>query len=355
METILENPNILLACIPDPALILDPQGITVYGNPAFSKLTGILEEELAGIPLDTLKIEEKYKNLFWENYASMKAGDVIRRKFLQRQKDGEFRHFDIRLMAVECPVKADHVVCYLIIGNDITDIVDKSQQIVFMEAELQNAVDTLRQLLYKSSHDLRGPIATINGLIGLARLTKSTEEINEYLNLIQQSSEKMDAILSDLRVVYTMYLGNFVSEKIDFHDLLDKVLKRHQESDTEVTTEVQLTRDHFHCRYLTEKILDNLLNNAFKYKKNGNRFKHCIGITITDNDDALYIKIEDNGIGIKEHIQDDIFGMFFKGEYGSKKNGMGLFIVKTAVDKMHGRIHVESKAGQGTAFTVILP
>lgn len=74
-----------------------------------------------------------------------------------------------------------------------------------------------------------------------------------------------------------------------------------------------------------------------------------------DDDHSLTIAISDNGRGISEQLQDKIFNMFFKGEFGAKNNGMGLFIAKTAVDKLYGNIHVKSELGKGTTFTVVLP
>ncbi|ELR69950.1 sensor histidine kinase [Fulvivirga imtechensis AK7] len=83
--------------------------------------------------------------------------------------------------------------------------------------------------------------------------------------------------------------------------------------------------------------------------------RHRVKVHIEDNDDALQIIISDNGRGIKKDIQDKIFEMFFKGEYCTRKNGMGLFIAKTAVDKLYGKIHVDSEEGLGTVVTVVLP
>ena len=355
MEIIHNLSQVYLECIPDPILILDIKGTTQYANQPFSKLTGIPMEELVGRPLDVLRIGDKYKNLYWENYQRMGPGDFVREHFMQKNQDGGFSHFDVRLIAVECPIEHGRVICFFSIVNDITDVIDKTKQMTFIESELQKAADTLKQLLYKSSHDLRAPIATIGGIISLAKLTAPSPEMSSYLDMISESSKKMDTVLSDLRKVYTMYLGHFESEEIDFYKLVHSLLAKYQTNDVEVKLNVYLTRTHFHCKYLLEKIFVHLLDNAFRYRLPGGKGKHRVKIHIEDSDDALQIIISDNGRGIKKDIQDKIFEMFFKGEYGARKNGMGLFIVKTAVDKLYGKIHVDSEEGQGTVITVVLP
>lgn len=355
METSFNVSEIYLECLPDPMLVIDADGFTQYANHAFAELTGITKEDLIGRSIDALKIQDKYKNLFWENCHIMKPGDICRQQFMQKRKDGGFAHYDIRLVAVECPVESNKVISFIAITNEITDILDKTRQMLFVESELQKSADTLKQLLYKSSHDLRAPIATIQGLVALAKLDLSTPDMPNYLEMIMMSSKKMDAILSDLRRVYTMYLGNFQAEEIDFYALVNTLLKNHQEDEVNVKVSINLMRRHFHCKYLLEKIFINLLDNAFKYRLPGSKVKHCVEIKIEDTDDSLHILIRDNGRGIKKEIQGLIFEMFFKGNSDSKKNGMGLFLVKTAVNKLYGKIHVESKIGRGTTMTVILP
>ena len=355
MEIVRNISLAYLEYIPDPILVLDAQGTAQYANKSFSSLTGIAIPELVGRPLEALGIEDKYKNLYWENHRTMKPGDFVRKHFIQENKNGGFSHYDVRLIAVECPIEHDRIICFFSIASDITDVIDKTQQMKFVESELQKAVDTLKQLLYKSSHDLRAPIATIGGIVSLAKLTSPSPEMATYLEMISESSKKMDAILTDLRKVYTMYLGNFESEEIDFYALVRSILMKYKTDDVEVRLNVYLTRTHFHCKYLLEKIFDNLLDNAFRYGLSDGKVKHRVKIHIEDTDESLRIIISDNGRGISKDIRNLIFEMFFKGEYGSQKNGMGLFIVKTAVDKIYGRIHVDSETGKGTTVTVILP
>lgn len=107
-------------------------------------------------------------------------------------------------------------------------------------------------------------------------------------------------------------------------------------------------------KFLIGLILKNLIENAVKYYDE-NKENTVIDVYIGINNDHYKILVNDNGQGIQPEIQERIFEMFYRGNERSKGSGLGLYIVKSAVEKLNGTVNVKSEAGSGTAFKVIIP
>lgn len=106
-----------------------------------------------------------------------------------------------------------------------------------------------------------------------------------------------------------------------------------------------------HSRLLI--IFNNIISNAVRYY---DRWKESfLQIDIVVDKDKAEIHFSDNGVGIAEEFLDKIFKMFFRASYESKGSGLGLYIVKSTVEKLNGKISVKSKLGEGTHFTIEVP
>ena len=101
-------------------------------------------------------------------------------------------------------------------------------------------------------------------------------------------------------------------------------------------------------------MLANLISNAFKYSKQG-KGNAFIKITATILEAGVEISIQDNGSGIDRQYLPKIFDMFFQANEKSEGSGLGLYIVKETLEKIHGQIQVQSEFGKGTEFVVTLP
>jgi signal transduction histidine kinase len=103
---------------------------------------------------------------------------------------------------------------------------------------------------------------------------------------------------------------------------------------------------------LLQSVLQNLIHNAINYS---NRQSPQISIVATQNADTIEFRVADNGDGIAADVQPRIFDMFYRGHQDSNGSGLGLFIVKNALEKMHGTVRFQSDKGAGTTFIVTLP
>jgi signal transduction histidine kinase/ligand-binding sensor domain-containing protein len=223
-------------------------------------------------------------------------------------------------------------------------------------AELRKLNSELDRFVYSTSHDLRAPLASILGLINLSRLEEKNKD--HYLALIEKSVHKLDEFISEI-IDYSRNARLAVEPApIDFQPLITSILEDLEYLEENVTLKKNIS---ISCSgvFLSDKtririILSNLISNAIKYH-NGRQVNPFIDITINCNAQQAAITIADNGIGIRDDQQENIFKMFHRGSEQSKGSGLGLYIVKETVTKLGGNITVKSKIGEGTTFEVILP
>jgi signal transduction histidine kinase len=107
-------------------------------------------------------------------------------------------------------------------------------------------------------------------------------------------------------------------------------------------------------QYRLTVIFNNLISNAIKYRDTA-KDKPMVNIQGMISDESLVLYFKDNGIGISAEIGDRIFDMFFRATHQDEGSGLGLYIVKEAVEKLGGQISVESALGSGTTFKIIIP
>ena len=117
-----------------------------------------------------------------------------------------------------------------------------------------------------------------------------------------------------------------------------------------VDEEVMLNLDELRMKM----ILVNLLNNAIKYRDQ-DKMESSVMISLEESKDSWTLSVEDNGLGIAKDHQSRISDMFYRASENSDGSGLGLFIVREAVERLDGEINLKSTVGQGTAFTMRFP
>lgn len=233
-----------------------------------------------------------------------------------------------------------------------TDITERKKT----ERELLQTNQELDTFFYKASHDLKGPLASIMGIVNLARLENSTSETPRYLDMIESSTKRLDTTLLDLIELARTRKGVSKMNRVNLSILVDEVLYslKHMAGFEVVsmTNEVDKKFEVYSDQLLLQSILQNLVHNAINYRSS---LEPSVRIRASRQSQAVEIAVSDNGKGIPEEIKNKVFEMFYRGHPDSSGSGLGLFIVKNAVDKLNGQISFDSKVDQGTTFTVKLP
>ncbi|WKN31232.1 PAS domain-containing sensor histidine kinase [Porifericola rhodea] len=236
-----------------------------------------------------------------------------------------------------------------------TDIHDQKEK----NEELKRVNEDLDNFIYTASHDLKAPISNLEGLMQLIeqRTPKDCEAaLNPLHQMVNTQVDKLKLVISDLADVGQIkrdVVEDF--ETVRINKLVEEFLASNQSrfSNKQIDVKLSLKSDavFFSSKHL-RIILYNLLDNAIKYSQQA---PSQIEI-ITDTEyDQWVLKIKDNGIGIKAENQHKIFEMFKRFNRKTDGTGMGLYIVKTTVEKYHGSVQVESEPGKGSTFSVHLP
>lgn len=224
--------------------------------------------------------------------------------------------------------------------------------------ELAKTNEELDHFVYSTSHNLRAPLTSIMGIIGLIKNYQNPEEYLVYIQLIEKSVLKLDETIQEI----TNYSRNTRVEvertPIDFESLIKDVIEslsflekaRGIDISYKIPEGLNFCSDYSRLKM----VLINLLSNAIKYADPGAE-KPFINLRIRKKKEGVLISIQDNGIGISPEYHAKIFHMFFRATTHSHGSGLGLYIVKEAVHKIGGSIRVESNPGEGTTFLIELP
>jgi signal transduction histidine kinase len=229
------------------------------------------------------------------------------------------------------------------------ELLRSNNQLVKTNMELDNFV-------YSVSHNLRAPLSSILGIVNVARIEDGSNTFS-YLNMIEKSVQKLDQTIRDILDYSRNGRTEIIIDHIDLRELFfqhfEKLKYLPGVDQIEVSFNVKGHETCYSDSYRIGLIFTNLLANAIKYADPAKSNKYIkVTATVTDR---LTIEFKDNGLGIKtDHLQ-KIFKMFFRGNEKSEGAGLGLYITREAVEKMFGKISVESTERVGTTFTVILP
>jgi heavy metal sensor kinase len=232
---------------------------------------------------------------------------------------------------------------------------------------LEKSFQSIKEFSGNASHELKTPLTVIRGEIEVAlRKARSAEEYKDVLSTILDETHYLQTIVNDLLFLSKIDSGS-ISFSLDQLSLDEPLLDSYEENcDFAKSKGVKIILNPIDPvvikgnRTLLRRMFSNLLQNAVKYTEEGEE----IEIGLTRGEDRTRFVISDSGIGIPQKSLPYIFDSFFRVEHsrsdqpetGSETGGagLGLTIVKRIVELHKGEIHVESKVGEGTTFTVNL-
>lgn len=230
----------------------------------------------------------------------------------------------------------------------------RTNELINTNDKLVKSRKELNNFLYKTSHDIRGPIATLMGLTNLTRLEYPNENIDFFLKKIDATAEHLNEIINRLTIISHINTQPVKMEEINLFELINKILK---ECDTQYKKKIQFKIKGdppdfiWTDKILIEYILQSLINNSYKYsdRREPNPF---IELNIT-TEPILNITIKDNGIGIDKRYIEKIFDLFFVANEKDHGAGIGLYQAMLAVERLEGSINVK-KIKKPTVFDISL-
>lgn len=201
----------------------------------------------------------------------------------------------------------------------------------------------LNTFLYRSSHDLRGPITSLLGLAQLAKKQNQQPELGPYFDNIEKTATRMLRLLKRLVETSALFRAKLRSEPVDTETFIQQLKTQVNEINADhavsVSINCSLGKTFKNDPRLLTLIVVNLMENSIVFRGSVNPFAQC---EIYYESNFLVIKVTDNGIGISPEIQDKIFDMFYRGSERSLGNGLGMFMVKKALEILNGSIEIHS-------------
>lgn len=246
------------------------------------------------------------------------------------------------------------------INDELEDRVEqRTKELKKAVANLKKSNQELDMFIYRAYHDIKGPIASIEGLCHLAKLDIKDKDALQYIGMLNENSEKTVNILNRILNIYDIRNTVIAAKQINllayFEEKVVAPLKeKYPHANAKVEMQIPKEYTWINDENLLNKIYFNLFENCLKYSKN--EADSFIRVeAVSEADGYLSLRFIDNGHGIDKSLQSKLFSMFFRGTTHKSGAGLGLFIAKAAVDKLQGSISfIENNDGL-TIFEVTLP
>jgi signal transduction histidine kinase len=232
------------------------------------------------------------------------------------------------------------------------------QKVAERTHELEVANNELDTFLYRSSHDMRRPITTLLGLDQVARYAINDPQSIVLFDKVVETARSMDSMLFKMQMMYELNKANLPISPVNLNRVIDESLKYFKGDFTKYNIVCHFSPSQdiviLSNAALLQIIFRNLIENSVLFRKTQAGATPFVDVNVAKTNDSVQITIADNGIGVEEKYQSQLFDLYFRASQASKGNGLGLYLVKKAVTKLKGEIELISDYGIGTTITIKL-
>jgi signal transduction histidine kinase len=252
----------------------------------------------------------------------------------------------------------------------------KNIELSYLNDQLQNTVDErtreleeankelkvvnleLDNFIYRSSHDIRGPLVRLLGICHVALLDIGDPKAREYFQMFYDGAQQLNEIFDRLKIVSHINEVHVQPVRIDFPELLTQVLEKLKPMSG--FDAVEIVRENkadvwYSDPFLLELILTNMIENSIRFQKPSTAERKFVEIRTKKNGKNLQLAIIDNGIGIREPDMENLYKMFSKAAREHRNIGLGLYIVKQCLNKLNGSISLVQNDHGYTEFEIVHP
>jgi len=237
----------------------------------------------------------------------------------------------------------------------IEELMAKNTSLEDTLTQLRDRSFELDQILYRTSHDLRGPLSSIKGVLALLSLESQSDVIRNYGRHIESKAIQMENLLKSLASLSKSILEKPQLENVDLNKVIWQVIGeyRHLPGWNLMEVSVDLReRKLYTDPALVMIIFQSLLSNAFIFRDP--LIKGQMIVQVREEAGNWIIDVIDDGEGIPLPVRPLIFDMFYRGSERSIGNGLGLYVARKAIDRLKGVISFHAEAS-ATRFTIKLP
>ena len=325
----------------------------IYFNKAAEEFTGVKAEDILGkTDFELFPDSRRAHEIRTEDYHTIKTGRMVKEMVEYEKPNGEVRIVNIVRLLITNPDPGASPLL-LVMLNDITE--QRQDQLALMK--VQEADKMKNAFIANMSHEIRTPLNAIVGFAHLVTETTNASEQREYFSIINKNCDLLLKLINDILDLSKIEAGTL---ELNYSNIELNELMRELERGFLLRVKTDAVKLEFvepagPCMVYTEKnrlsqLMINLVTNAIKFTEKGSiRF----GYEMRENE--LYFYVADTGCGIPKDKQQNIFGRFVKLNSFAQGTGLGLSICQTLIERMGGRIGVESEEGKGSTFWFTLP
>jgi signal transduction histidine kinase len=242
-----------------------------------------------------------------------------------------------------------------LINLQLEEKVKERAEVMMLQKDIiRNKIKELDTYIYRTAHDISGPLKSIHGLTNIGLL--DPQQSATYFQHIQQTVIRMDEVVHDLYKISKINNLTILAQEVDFYSIYQKViesLKNFSGFDKlQIHFELKQDKPIYSDESLLLIIFYNLIENAIQYRDQKRESVLLLHIEITENKSEILF--QDNGIGIEEEYHEKIFQMFFRLDSEHRNTGLGLYSVKLAADKLFSTINIKESTRNGTSFILTL-
>ncbi len=336
----------------DGMAVLDDKGIARFVNPALEHLFDVKAEELLGesfgFPVvagetseveilrndgETIVAEMRVAEIMWEGEAAYLASlrEITERKRVQEE-------LVVKTAALQ----------------------ERTADLAATNRELERKNQEMEQFVYTVSHDLKSPLVTMKGFVGVLKEDLCTGKndlvmVMDSIGRVERAATRMSRLIEDLLRLSRAGQRGGKMEPLDVSVLVRELSVGLQPRLEELETTLEIHDEMPEIiadRTAISRVFENLLNNAIKYGCKGPHSKITVGSQVLDDEVRIFVKDNGPGIATKEHKK--IFGLFQRLDSSEEGTGVGLAIVAKIMEVHNGRVWVESSPGKGATFWLSL-
>jgi signal transduction histidine kinase len=224
-------------------------------------------------------------------------------------------------------------------------------------SELLKVNKELDTFVYSVSHNLRGPLASLMGLLAIAREADTDHKLGDVHNMMGITMQKLDDTLREIVNYSRNARGELQLGLIDWKQILDSAFHRldYLFKEGNVSRTVVLNCD---VPFISDAdrigvVLNNLISNAIIFRSPHRAA--TVAIDISTDDRGARISVSDNGMGIRTEIMPKIWKMFYRGNEASRGAGLGLYVARETIARLQGSVSFLSEVNEGTQMVILLP
>ncbi len=346
-------------------ILTEFNGTIFYVNRVVSEITEYSKEELLGKNYAILLKDKNALNNIVEEFK--KGKKFWKKEIVGLSKTGKNIELEITIIPIFDEDNKKRIKYFVTTCDEISERKKLFEDLKRMKAQLEDMDKLKTAFMLNLSHEVKTPLTGIKGFVELLEETNLDENQKLYINLLKDSTERLESLLENLIEFAKLETGSYVVKENPFRipDLINKILTKFKPLAEKkslkfiVDISPRVPSNVIGDDDILLRLIQIFIDNAIKFTDEGEIILSIDLIEKKGKFVKLIFKIKDTGIGILPDKLENIFLAFYQDDFTTKRKyeglGLGLSLAKKYLNLINGEIEVQSKVGEGTEFSIKIP